>query len=91
MGKYDVSKMIYYILTQTGLQKLSYVGHSMGCATFFIAMITHPKLNNKIDVMMAMAPAVAAADGRSPLVNALAPFVKLLEVEAHTHNFQIKI
>ena len=38
IGKYDVPAMINYILNTTGRQKLSYIGHSMGCATFYIAM-----------------------------------------------------
>ena len=80
IGKYDVPAMINYILNTTGRQKLSYIGHSMGCATFYIAMITYPKLNDKIDVMMAMAPAVTVANGRSPLVAAVAPFVNEIEV-----------
>jgi len=80
MGENDVPAMINYILNQTGRQKLSYVGHSMGSATFFIAMITHPELNSKIDVMMALAPAVALANMRSPLATALAPFVNQIEV-----------
>ena len=67
MGKFDVPAMMNYILNQTGHQKLSYVGHSMGCAAFFIAMITHPQLNSKIDVMMAMAPAVAVSNTKSAL------------------------
>lgn len=45
--------MINYILKQTGRQKLRYVGHSKDCATFFIAMITHPELNKKVFVKAA--------------------------------------
>ena len=82
IGKYDVPAMINYILNQTGRQKLSYVGHSLGSATFFIAMITHPELNNKIDVMMALAPAAALANMRSPLTTTIAPFVNEIEVRS---------
>ena len=77
--------MINYVLNQTGHQKLSYVGHSMGCAAFFIAMITHPQLNSKIDVMMAMAPAVAVSNTKSALFFAAAPVLKEIQVIMRTH------
>lgn len=51
----------------------------MGCAIFFVAMITHPELNNKIEVMMALAPATNLAHMRSPM-RYVAPFVKPIEV-----------
>jgi lysosomal acid lipase/cholesteryl ester hydrolase len=31
---------------------LSYIGHSLGCGVFFIAMVKHPELNSKIDIMV---------------------------------------
>ena len=48
MGYYDIPATINYILATTGWPKLSYVGHSLGCGVFFIAMATHPKLNAKV-------------------------------------------
>ena len=51
----------------------------MGCAIFFVAMITQPELNNKIEVMMALAPATNLAHMRSPM-RYVAPFVKPIEV-----------
>ena len=83
--KYDVPAMINYILSTTGRQKLSYIGHSMGCATFFIAMITNPELNERIDVMMAMAPAIAMTNSRSPVFNLVAPFFTKIEVKIQIH------
>lgn len=87
IGKHDVPAMINYILKQTGYQKLSYVGHSMGCAVFFIAMITHPELNSKIDVMMAMAPGVAVANSKSVLFFAAAPILKEMQVTRTKNSF----
>lgn len=53
--------------------------HSMGCAIFFVAMINHPELNEKIEVMMALAPATSLANMKSP-IRYFAPFVTPLEV-----------
>ena len=52
LGKYDIPSVINYILQKTGQSKLSVVGHSLGCAMFFIAMIQHPELNDKMEVMV---------------------------------------
>lgn len=79
MGKYDIPAVINYILNKTGRTKLSYVGHSMGCAIFFVAIVTHPELNDKVEMMMALAPATSLAHMKSPM-RYLAPFVTPLEV-----------
>jgi lysosomal acid lipase/cholesteryl ester hydrolase len=52
IGNYDLPAVINYILITTGQSKLSYIGHSLGCGTFFIAMVKHPELNSKIDIMV---------------------------------------
>lgn len=46
---------------------------------FFVAMINHPELNDKIEVMMALAPATALAQMKSP-IRYFAPFVTPLQV-----------
>lgn len=74
MGKYDIPASINYVLSVTGQSSLSYVGHSMGCAVFFIAMTYHPELNSKIDVMVALAPATANGNSQTSL-RYQAPFV----------------
>lgn len=55
IGNYDLPAVINHILKTTGQSKLSYIGHSLGCGTFFIAMVKHPELNSKIDVMVVLA------------------------------------
>jgi lysosomal acid lipase/cholesteryl ester hydrolase len=51
MGNYDIPASINYILSVTKQPKIVYIGHSLGSAVFFIAMIKHPELNDKIDTM----------------------------------------
>jgi hypothetical protein len=54
----------------------------MGCAMFFIAMVYHPELNSKIELMMALGPATNLAHMRSP-VRFLAPFVNQIQVNKY--------
>lgn len=51
----------------------------MGCAMFFVAMINRPELNDRIEVMMALAPATALAQMKSP-IRYFAPFATPLQV-----------
>jgi hypothetical protein len=51
----------------------------MGCAMFFVAMINRPELNDRIEVMMALAPATALARMKSP-IRYFAPFATPLQV-----------
>lgn len=55
------------------------ISHSMGCAMFFVAMINRPELNDRIEVMMALAPATALAQMKSP-IRYFAPFATPLQV-----------
>ena len=68
-----------YILALTGQSTLSYVGHSQGTLTFYIAMENHPDLNEKINMMFSLAPITTVAHMRSPL-RLLAPIADELEV-----------
>lgn len=58
---------------------MSYVGHSMGCAMFFISMHYHPELNAKIDVMIALAPATSMNEAKTS-IRFQAPFVNQIMV-----------
>ena len=62
MAGYDIPAYIDYILNATGEEKLVYVGHSLGCTLFYIAMIEHPHLNDKIELMFSLAPAASMAN-----------------------------
>jgi len=62
MARYDIPANIDYILNATGEEKLVYVGHSLGCTLFYIAMIEHPHLNDKIELMFSLAPAASMAN-----------------------------
>ncbi|KAG8748524.1 hypothetical protein FRC10_003658 [Ceratobasidium sp. 414] len=59
---YDIPDSIEYILGLTKSKSLSYIGFSQGTAQAFAALSIHPSLNEKVDVFIALAPAMAPAD-----------------------------
>lgn len=50
---------------------VSYIGFSQGTAQAFAALSTHPLLNDKINVFIALAPAMSPAGLRNGVVDAL--------------------
>ena len=65
MGKYDIPASINYVLRVTQHPKLIYIGHSLGCGLFYIAMNERPELNNRVETMVALAPASSLANLRT--------------------------
>jgi lysosomal acid lipase/cholesteryl ester hydrolase len=82
MGKYDIPAVVDFVLAKNGIAdgKLSYIGYSMGASMFFVAAIADPHFNSKIQVMIALGPAVSLAHIASPVVRAIAPLIKYIEV-----------
>ena len=84
MGKYDIPAVLNFILSETGRNKLIYIGHSMGCTMFFVTMSTFPELGSKIELMVALAPAVSLANMDSTFFKIQARFVRQFEVSTFT-------
>ncbi|KAL2868523.1 sterol esterase [Aspergillus lucknowensis] len=68
---HDIPDSINYILQLTGQPSLSYIGFSQGTAQAFATLSIHPQLNQKIDVFVALAPAMAPARISNPVVDSL--------------------
>ncbi|PPJ51295.1 hypothetical protein CBER1_07867 [Cercospora berteroae] len=68
---HDVPDSINYILDTTSQPSLSYIGFSQGTAQAFATLSIHPTLNNKVDVFVALAPAMAPPGIASGLVSSL--------------------
>lgn len=77
IGIYDVPALVDYILNETKVEKLHYVGYSQGSLVFFIGLSQKPELAKKIQLMSALAPAVFLKDARSPLLM-LMTFIRAL-------------
>jgi lysosomal acid lipase/cholesteryl ester hydrolase len=70
---HDIPDTIDYILSTTRQPSLSYIGFSQGTAQAFASLSIHPTLNDKVDVFVALAPAMAPPGLASGIV---ASFVK---------------
>ncbi|KAG0708578.1 Alpha/Beta hydrolase protein [Suillus ampliporus] len=68
---HDIPDSIQYILDITKSSSLSYVGFSQGTAQAFAALSIHPQLNEKVNVFIALAPAMSPAGLAAPLVDGL--------------------
>ena len=79
MGKYDIPAAVDFILENTKAEKLYYIGHSMGTTMFWVAMNEHPKLADKIALMIAMGPVAKVKHIKGP-IRLLTPFTHEIEV-----------
>ncbi|XP_059059307.1 lipase 3-like [Achroia grisella] len=79
IGYYDLPAMIDYVIKETGVSKIHYVGFSQGTTAFWVMTSMRPEYNDKIVAMQALAPIAYVGNIRSPLIKAMAPFVNSLE------------
>lgn len=68
---HDIPDSIAYILDSTGQPSLSYIGFSQGTAQAFATLAIHPKLNEKVNVFIALAPAMSPDGLNNGIVDAL--------------------
>jgi lysosomal acid lipase/cholesteryl ester hydrolase len=68
---HDIPDSIEYILDITKASSVGYVGFSQGTAQAFAALSIHPKLNQKVNVFIALAPAMNPAGLAAPIVDGL--------------------
>ena len=68
---HDIPDSIQYILETTSVPSLSYIGFSQGTAQAFATLAIHPKLNDKVNVFIALAPAMSPAGLSNGIVDAL--------------------
>jgi lysosomal acid lipase/cholesteryl ester hydrolase len=76
MGVYDIPAVIHHILTLTGYQQLSYIGHSLGSTKLMIAINEDEQIVNKIKMFICLAPAVYLYETTARLLSLNAPFYK---------------
>ncbi|KAJ8720872.1 hypothetical protein PYW08_006337 [Mythimna loreyi] len=78
-GKYDLPAMIDKVLNVTGLDKIMYLGHSMGTTTFFTMMSQRPEYNEKLIASVALAPS-AYLKNVKPIANLFLNVLNLTNV-----------
>lgn len=72
--------MIDFVLAKTGQEKLYYVGHSQGTTAFFVMASEHPEYNEKIKLMVALAPVAFMESLPNILLKLVATMHKILSV-----------
>jgi len=72
MANYDLPAHINYVLNVTGVQSLSYMGHSEGTTQAFSGFVLHPDVAAKVNVFIAMAPVVFIGHCTSTLLDVMA-------------------
>jgi len=68
---HDIPDSIQYVLDTTSQPSLSYIGFSQGTAQAFATLSVHPKLNDQVNVFIALAPAMSPAGLSNGIVDAL--------------------
>ncbi len=68
---HDIPDSIDYILETTSQHSLSYIGFSQGTAQAFATLSIHPTLNEKVNLFIALAPAMSPAGLSNGIVDAL--------------------
>lgn len=68
---HDIPDSIEYILETTNQPSLSYIGFSQGTAQAFASLAIHPRLNEQVNVFIALAPAMAPAGLSNGVVDSL--------------------
>jgi lysosomal acid lipase/cholesteryl ester hydrolase len=68
---HDIPNTIDYILDTTSQPSLSYIGFSQGTAQAFATLSIHPNLNEKVNLFVALAPAMSPAGLSNGIVDAL--------------------
>jgi len=68
---HDIPDNIDYVLNTTSQPSLAYIGFSQGTAQAFATLSIHPGLNDKVNLFIALAPAMSPAGLRNGIVDAL--------------------
>ncbi|XP_052755651.1 lipase 1-like [Galleria mellonella] len=79
IGFYDVPATIDYVLNYTGAEKVNYIGYSQGAGTFFVMCSERPGYCDKVNVLIALAPATRQINTKSILFRFLTDAILRLE------------
>lgn len=71
IGIYDLPAKIDYILEETGQSRIFYIGHSQGTTSFFVMASELPEYNEKIRLMVALAPVAYMSNLGNPFLKVI--------------------
>ncbi|CAG7834936.1 unnamed protein product [Allacma fusca] len=69
IAQYDVTSLIDHIQTKTQAPAINYIGYSLGCSVFFMALARQPSYNQKIQKMAGLGPTCYINNTRSFATN----------------------
>eukprot|EP00002_Diphylleia_rotans_P014652 TRINITY_DN2854_c0_g1_i3.p1 TRINITY_DN2854_c0_g1~~TRINITY_DN2854_c0_g1_i3.p1 ORF type:complete len:422 (-),score=89.94 TRINITY_DN2854_c0_g1_i3:634-1899(-) len=72
LGEFDFPTIVRFVLKKTGAKKIVYIGHSQGVTKAIAGLNYHPKLNNKIQLLVALNPGVYVQPMSNLVVDRLA-------------------
>ncbi|XP_050671331.1 lipase 1-like [Leptidea sinapis] len=82
IGYYDIPATIDYVLSNTGVKKLNYIGFSQGAGTFLVMCSERPEYSKKSNVLISISPATRVKNTKSKsfrsLLNILSTYEGLL-------------
>ncbi|KAJ8952387.1 hypothetical protein NQ318_014478 [Aromia moschata] len=81
LGVYDLPVIIDHVLNTTGVNTVSYVGHSQGSTQFFAMAAAKPEYNDKINLMVALAPVAYVEHIGEEVVQFLKNFFLVVDME----------
>ncbi|XP_050303075.1 lipase 3-like isoform X4 [Anthonomus grandis grandis] len=80
IGDIDMPTMIDYVLEQTGVSQVYYVGHSQGTTVYYVMLSMHPEYNSKIKIGASLAPIGYMDHMTGPLLRVIALYTDELNV-----------
>ena len=88
MAVIDVPAVIDYILNETNKKDIIYIGHSMGTTISYILLSTRPEYNEKIRLVISMAPVAFWHDPLPSSIQGLRQFIPAALVEYRIYNIK---
>ncbi|CAH1989668.1 unnamed protein product [Acanthoscelides obtectus] len=80
IGTTDLPAMIDYVLNQTGVESLYYVGHSQGTTVFYVFASERPDYQKKVKAHVSLAPIGYMGHATSPVIRLAGMLVKAGEM-----------
>lgn len=80
IGKYDLPASIDYILDESNYTQVNYIGHSQGTTSFFVMMSERPEYNEKVSMMIALAPVAYVDNVDNEVLNLVLRNLNTIEV-----------
>ncbi|XP_047986195.1 lipase 3-like [Leguminivora glycinivorella] len=79
IGYFDLPAMIDYTLNATRKDNLKYIGHSQGTTSFWVMCSERPDYNDKVSLMIALAPVAFMNYAQSPILRGFVSVPGLVE------------